>query len=72
MFGYCSAMGPGDWLLMIGLWAAFLAVVVWAVSRLFPSGARRRTEDVLDQQLAAGDIDADTYRRLRGELVGTR
>ena len=68
MFGYCSSMGLGGWLVMIGLWVAFLAVVAWGVSRLFPSGSRRRPEDVLDERLAAGEIDVETYRQARDEL----
>jgi hypothetical protein len=28
---WCGGMGVGGWLLMAGLWAGFLAVVVWAV-----------------------------------------
>ena len=33
---YCGGMGPARWLLMIGFWAAVIAVIVWAVTRLFP------------------------------------
>lgn len=35
--GYCAGLGVLGWLLMIGFWGALLAVVVWAVTRLFPS-----------------------------------
>jgi hypothetical protein len=35
--GYCAGLGVGGWLLMIGFWGVLLAVVVWAVTRLFPS-----------------------------------
>ena len=73
MFGYCSSqMGAGGWVLMIGLWASFLALVVWAVARLFPAERRRPAQDDLDRRLAAGEIDIDTYRRAREELAGTR
>lgn len=82
--GWCGGMGVGGWLLMALLWGSFLAVVAWAVVRLFP-GARSRpggpdepggpgggesAGSLLDQRLAAGEIDEDTYRRLRGELTG--
>lgn len=71
MFGYCSSqMGAGGWLLMIGLWASFLALVVWAVTRLFPSERHRPAQDDLDRRLAIGEIDTDTYRRAREELAG--
>ena len=35
--GYCAGLGVGGWLLMIGFWGVLIAVVVWAVTRLFPS-----------------------------------
>lgn len=78
MFGYgwCSGMGAGGWLLMAGLWGGFLAVVVWAVMRLFPrnrpssGGGGESAASVLDRRLASGEIDEDTYRHLRGELTG--
>jgi putative membrane protein len=70
-------MGVGGWLLMAAIWGGVLAVIVWAVLRLFPRGASRpagpgdgeNAQSVLDRRLAAGDIDEDTYRRLRGELT---
>ncbi len=78
MFGYgwCGGMGVGGWLLMALVWGGFLAVVVWAVTRLFPRNRAGRGDgesatSVLDRRLAAGEIDQDTYRRLRGELAGT-
>src|SRR6266702_6646313 len=73
MFGYgwCGGMGAGGWVLMAVLWGGFLAVVVWAVTRLFPGGRSREGNNdsaasVLDRRLATGEIDEDTYRRLRG------
>ncbi len=77
MFGYgwCASMGVGGWLLMAALWGGFLAVVVWAVTRLFPrsrpgAGDGGNPATALDRRLAAGEIDEDTYRHLRGELTG--
>jgi hypothetical protein len=40
--GWCGGMSAAGWLLMAGLWAGFLAVVVWAVLRLFPRGSGAR------------------------------
>lgn len=77
MFGYgwCSGMGVAGWLLMAAVWGGFLAVVVWAVTRLFPrsrpAGDDESAASVLDRRLASGEIDEDTYRQLRGELTGT-
>ncbi len=71
MFGYCGSMGLGGWLLMVGLWVGLLALVLWAVSRLFPAtNQRRAAEDLLAHRLAAGEIDPQTYRRARDELAG--
>jgi uncharacterized membrane protein len=76
MFGYgwCGGMGAGGWLLMGLLWGGFLAVIVWAVLRVFPrsrpsAGSGESAANALDRRLAAGELDEDTYRRLRGELT---
>ncbi len=79
MFGYgwCGGMGAAGWLLMALLWGGLLAVIVWAVLRLFPGGRSRPGEpgggdgagSTLDRRLAAGEIDEDTYLRLRADLT---
>ena len=79
--GWCGGMGAAGWVFMALIWAGFLAVVVWAVLRLFPRGGQGPDEPLptggadkaadLDRQLAAGEIDADTYLRRRDTLAGT-
>ena len=82
MFGpdWCGGMSVGGWLLMALLWGSFLAVIVWAITRLFPRGRSRTGEldapgdgenadSALDRHLAAGDIDEDTYVRQRSDLT---
>ncbi|MGE5288593.1 MAG: SHOCT domain-containing protein [Micromonosporaceae bacterium] len=74
--GWCGGMSGWGWLLMALLWGGFLAVVVWAVTWLFPRGRSRPSDQedaagLLDRRFASGDIDEDTYRRLRGELTAT-
>ncbi len=79
MFGYgwCGGMGAAGWLLMALLWGGLLAVIVWAITRIFPPGRSRPAapgvEDgagsTLDRRLAAGEIDEDTYLRLRADLT---
>jgi putative membrane protein len=69
-------MGIGGWLLMALLWAGFLAVIIWSVTRLFPRGrpgkdGGENATSMQDRRLAAGEIDEDTYQRLRGELTKT-
>ena len=74
--GYCGGTGLIGWLLMIAFWATLIALVVWAVTRLFPDPGRHETrgnrdvEQTLDRQLAAGQIDPQTYHRVREELAG--
>lgn len=81
--GWCGSMGVGGWLLMALLWGSILAVIVWTVTRLFPGsrsrpgepgtpGSGESADSLLDRRLAAGDIDEETYLRLRGELTHTR
>ncbi len=71
---WCGQMGAEGWLLTVAVWAVVLALVVWAVSRLFPARPAERPtpHDVLDARLAAGDLDPQTYRSLREELDGRR
>lgn len=73
--GWCTGMGAGGWVLMVLLWGGFLAVVVWAVTRLFPrsrpGAGGEDAASALDRRLAAGEIDEETYQRLRGELTRT-
>jgi putative membrane protein len=67
--GWCGgATGVAGWVLIALAWGGFLAVVVWAVLRLFPSGGRGRDEGQppggdpagdLDRRLAAGEISPD-------------
>jgi putative membrane protein len=72
MFGYGwgAGMGAGGWLLMALLWGGFLAVVIWAVTRLFPR-SRAGTGDDAASRPGRREIGEDTYRRLRGELTKT-
>jgi putative membrane protein len=76
---WCGGMGLGGWVLMVAFWTAFIALSVWAITRIFP--ARPSTGafgpdgpapfELLDQRLAAGEIDVETYQRLRRELNQT-
>jgi putative membrane protein len=79
MMGYGWGMGVGGWIAMTVFWVAVLALVVWGVTRLLPSGrgpdvgARRETpEEILDRRFAVGEIDAETYQRMRTELASGR
>ncbi len=68
-------MGAGGWAIMIMIWIALVAVIGLAIVRLFPSSrdsgavqddpAGKSPERVLDERLARGEIDVETYERLR-------
>jgi len=69
-------MGAAGWLLMALFWIALIALVVFAVMRLFPRteptpASRERAEDpreILKRRLASGEIDVDTYVQLSVKL----
>ena len=37
---YCGAMGFAGWIVMLLVWAALVALVVWGIARLFPDRPR--------------------------------
>jgi putative membrane protein len=69
-------MGAAGWLLTALFWIALLALVVFAVLRLFPraepnASSRERAEDpgeILKRRLASGEIDVDTYQQLSAKV----
>jgi putative membrane protein len=78
MDGWGGGMGAGGWALMIIFWIALVALIGLAIVRLFPSSsdggaahddpAGKSPERVLDERLARGEIDVETYERLREVL----
>lgn len=83
MMGYGYGMGAGGWIAMAVFWVALIALVVWGVSRAFPtdrghgrgeaSGAPRSENpaEILDRRYAAGEIDDDRYQVMRATLTST-
>jgi uncharacterized membrane protein len=79
MDGY--GMGGAGWLMMATVWVALVVIVVVAVIRIFPrhdddgpasgasSVAPERPLAILDRRLANGEIDVETYDRLRERLL---
>jgi putative membrane protein len=63
-------LNGGGWL-MVGATALVVLTAVWAVTRLFPPSVVADPAGILDARLARGEVDVDTYRRLRAELAGT-
>jgi putative membrane protein len=69
-------MGAAGWLLMAVFWIALIALVVFAVVRLFPRTEptpeprepRGEPREILKCRLASGEIDVDTYEQLSSKL----
>jgi putative membrane protein len=79
MMGWYGGMGLGAWLFMGTFWVALLALIVWLVVRLLPSGSRAQVgsgvespEDILDRRFARGEIDEQTYAAQRAALAAHR
>jgi putative membrane protein len=80
MDGWDGGMGVLGWTLMIIFWIALVALIGLAIARLVPSSASRSSEEtkderpspkrLLEERLARGEIDVETYERLRDALAG--
>lgn len=57
------------WLWMGGVWIVVIAVIVWAVTALFPNQPGRGPQQILDERLALGEISMDEYRQRCDELA---
>jgi len=76
---YGGGMGLGAWLFMGTFWVLLLALIVWLVVRLLPSGNRpaagapaQSPEEILDARFARGEIDEQTYAAARAALSAAR
>ena len=82
MNGWNGGMGAAGWLFMSLFWVLLVVVVVWAAAHLCPG--RRDTvattagptpepgeqpQQILDRRLASGEIDVETYEKLRATLA---
>lgn len=65
---WCAQMGVFGWLGLVALVALVVAVAAWTLTRLFPVRSQG-AELTLDQRLARGEIDPQTYRAVREELA---
>ena len=80
---YGGGMGWGGWLGMGIFWIALLALIIWLVVKLLPSGERgarppadpsqgESPMEILDRRLARGEIDVETYQMQRAVLIEAR
>jgi hypothetical protein len=58
MFGtaWCGQMGIGGWLAMAAVWGTFIALVAWAITRMFPhrTTVERRHRSLLRRSVGRG------------------
>ncbi len=81
MNGWNNGMDAGWWVLMSVFWVTLVALIVWAIVRLFPghgtAASAAEARQLLDRRLASGEIDTATYDQLserldRGAPAGRR
>jgi putative membrane protein len=65
--GYHTAIGAGGWVVMALLWVALVALIAWAVMRLFPSRGESQAQAHRPAD-EPGEIDIPTYQQLRATL----
>jgi uncharacterized membrane protein len=61
-------VGLGGWLGMVAFWLVIVALAIWVVTKLFPRQQGGGALAALDARLARGELDTETYRRIREEL----
>jgi putative membrane protein len=78
-------MGGGGWIVPTLVWVLLLVAIVVVVARIFPGRDDRaappaeplappvveRPLEILDRRLASGEIDLETYDRVRERLLET-
>ena len=72
LFG--GEMGPLGWVATGAFWVLLLGLAVWLIARLLPGSAKTTTTaanppmEILDSQLASGDIDLADWQAQRAAL----
>lgn len=56
MLPWCSTMGVTGWLVMIAGWATFVALSVWAISRLIPVSDGSEAATQVPEELTADRV----------------
>ena len=84
MMGYGWGMGVGGWVAMAVYWVALITLIIWLVTRAFAGRDARNDggprglpptespEQVLDRRYATGELDLETYQRMRAILASGR
>lgn len=80
---HMGGFGPVMWMFMLVFWVALIALIVFLVVKLIPTGSdrhpagssgavRETPEQILDRTFATGEIDEETYRSRRSALSEMR
>jgi putative membrane protein len=83
MNGWNGGMGTAGWIFMSLFWVLLVGVIIWAAAQLFPgrrdsaaaatgpgpAGPAEQPQQILDRRLASGELDVETYERLRETLA---
>jgi putative membrane protein len=74
--------GGWGWMMVVGplLWIALIAAAVWVVVTVIRRATgptvdptpRESPQEILDRRFASGEIDADTYAKVRSALMEGR
>jgi len=77
MWWWHDGWGPLGWLLMTVGMLAFWGLVAWGIVSVVrgssrPAAPPRSPEEILDERLARGEIDAEEYRKRLDALRGSR
>jgi len=63
---WCGAMGLGGWVTMALFWTVFLGLVIWAVTRIFPTSPPRPGAEQAPDPVEGG------HDRTTDELAGAQ
>jgi putative membrane protein len=72
-YGYMSMWG---WLWMLLFWSGLIVLVIWLISRLFPTTKQQDSHsdtppsarEVLDMRYARGELTQEQYQQMRQTL----
>jgi putative membrane protein len=72
-YGYMSMWG---WLWMLLFWGGLIVLVIWLISRLFPTTKQQDSHpdtspsarEVLDMRYARGELTQEQYQQMRQTL----
>lgn len=76
-YGYMNMWG---WLWMLLFWGGLIVLVIWLISRLFPTTKQQdnrpdkphSAQEILDVRYARGELTEQEYQRMSQNLQGVK